>query len=130
MRKPVGQIKRIVLKRNRKEHLAEYDEFDTLHNTTLCGKQYDATSRTANKPYQDGQNSNVCTLCVHQLGMRRYGSLRGRRSDAEDLKTHFGFGPKPLCGQDCAGDNRTKNIVEVTCEKCYKWFFKESKNSK
>ena len=120
MKKPLGQIRRIVLKGNRKEHLAECDESGILRTTALCEKQYDATSRTANKPYEDGQNSNVCTQCVHQFGMRKYGSLRGRRSDSDDLKTHFGFGPTPLCGQDCAGKNRTKKIsAEVTCRKRY-----------
>jgi hypothetical protein len=129
MKKPLGQIRRIVLKGNRKEHLAECDESGTLLTATLCGKQYNAASRTANKPYQDGQSLNVCTQCVHQLGMRRYGSLRSRLSDADNLKTHLGFGIKPRCGQDCAGDNRTENIAEVTCQKCRVWF-REQENSK
>ena len=129
MKKPLGQIRRIVLKGNRKEHLAECDESGIPLPATLCEKRYESATRTANKPYQDGQNANVCTSCVHQLSMRRYGSLRSRRSDAEDLKTHLGFGVNPRCGQDCAGDKRTENIAEVDCQKCRLWF-QAHKNSK
>ena len=116
MRKPLGQIKIIVLKGNRREHLAECDETGILLTTTLCERKYDAQSRTGNRAY-DGPDSKTCPVCVHQYGMRKYGSLRGRRSDPEDLEKHFGLNWKPACGQDCAGPIVAK-VQDVTCYKC------------
>jgi len=129
MRKPLGPVKIVLLKGNRKEHLAECDESGTPLTTTLCKKQYDAIYRTGNKPYH-APNSKTCEPCVHSLRMRKDGSLHWRISDPKDLKIHFrGEAWKPVCGQDCAGDS-TDNIDDVTCQKRLDWFSKEGENSR
>src|SRR5258708_34179633 len=121
MRKQLGQVKSIALKGNRTEHLAECDESGTPLTTTLCKKQYEAASRSAKKPY-NAPSPKPCKLCVNHHEMRKFGSLRGSRSNPEDLKMHLLSDWKArVCGQDCAGDS-TDNIEDVTCHKCRAWF--------
>ena len=123
MRKPLGQIKIVVLKRNRKEHLAECDESGAPKTVTLCKKQYEAASRTANRPYH-APDSKTCEICVLQHDIRKSVSLRGRASDPADLETHFRVNWKAACGQDCAGD-LTDRFDRVTCQKCRAWLRKQ-----
>lgn len=121
MRKPLGPIRSVILKKNRREHLVECDESGALLEVTLCQKKYEAVARTASRPYTD-PGPKTCPECRQQLRIRNYGG-RSRASSQPELKVHYGEGAKPACGQDCNGEV-TPDLELVTCSKCDDWLVK------
>jgi hypothetical protein len=127
MKKPLGEVRIILLKGNRREHLAECDDSGSPQARTLCEKQYDPISRTGSRPY-NRPDSKICPLCIRQYDMRKYGPQRNRMSEVKDLKIHFPQPrrSKPVCGQPFfVAENLTYDVGEVTCQRCYDWIEKQ-----